>query len=176
MQLHGLLAVLVVASMLPVAKGTFNVFDVADTSFTLLMQALHRKDLASDPTGEKQVVALLSIPLDTYDAVTVLGLHNYPSVMSLLSPPTAKQMAVKIVNSILSAGTLVSSEAKVELLFGFIAPLVKDVAGTLDDTDDEVRHCTCTRLDPSLEPWCLAPPSCPKPGTLVLDPCLLTLA
>ena len=104
------------------------------------IQALQKRDLASDPRGEKQVVALLSIPLETYDTVTVLGLHNYPSLMALLSPPTCRQMAVTIVKSILDAGTLVSSETKVELLFGFIAPLVRDIPGALDDTDDEVRH------------------------------------
>lgn len=104
------------------------------------MQALQRRELSADPQAEKQVVALLSIPLDTYDAVTVLGLHNYPSVMSLLSPPTCKQMAVTIVQSMLKAGTLVSNEAKVEMLFGFIAPLVKDVPGALDNTDDEVCY------------------------------------
>ncbi|KAA6425083.1 MAG: vacuolar sorting-associated 35B-like [Trebouxia sp. A1-2] len=99
--------------------------------------ALQRRELSSDPRAEKQVVALLSIPLDTYDAVTVLGLHNYPSVMSLLSPPTYKQMAVTIVQSMLKAGTLVGSEAKVGMLFDFISPLVKDVPGALDHTDDE---------------------------------------
>ena len=103
-----------------------------------VMQALQKRELSSDPRAEKQIVALLSIPLDTYDAVTVLGLRNYPSVMSLLSPPTCKQMAVTIVQSILKAGTLVGSEAQVEMLFDFIAPLVKDVAGAQDNTDEEV--------------------------------------
>lgn len=58
--------------------------------------------------------------------------------MSLLSPPTYKQMAVTIVQSMLKAGTLVGSEAKVGMLFDFISPLVKDVPGALDHTDDEV--------------------------------------
>ena len=84
------------------------------------------------------MVSLLSIPLDTYDAVTVLSLRSYPSVMSLLSPPTCRHMAVTIVQSILKAGTLVGSEAKVGMLFDFIAPLVKDVPGASDNTDDEV--------------------------------------
>lgn len=110
------------------------------------IQALQKRDLASDPRGEKQVVALLSIPLETYDTVTVLGLHNYPSLMALLSPPTCRQMAVTIVKSILDAGTLVSSEAKVELLFGFIAPLVRDIPGAIDNTDDEVRHLYVLRF------------------------------
>lgn len=105
------------------------------------MQALRARQLSSDSQAEKQIVSLLSIPLNTYDAVTVLGLHNYPSVLSLLSPPTCKQMAVTIVQSILKAGTLVGSESKVEMLFDFIAPLVKDVPGALDGTDEEVGCC-----------------------------------
>ena len=113
------------------------------TDWLIDIQALQKRDLATDPRGEKQVVALLSIPLETYDTVTVLGLHNYPSLMALLSPPTCRQMAVTIVKSILDAGTLVSSEAKVELLFGFIAPLVRDIPGALNDTDDEVSHAEC---------------------------------
>ena len=118
------------------------------TAMTVIwfLQALQKRDLASDPRGEKQVVALLSIPLETHDIVTVLGLENYPSVMSLLSPTTCRQMAVTIVKSILDAGTLVSSEAKVELLFSFIAPLVKDIPGALDDTDDEVRTVACQAI------------------------------
>ena len=95
-------------------------------------------------------MALLSIPLDTYDAVTVLGLRAYPSVMGLLSPPTCKQMAVTIVESILKARTLVASQAKVNMLFDFIAPLVKDVPGAHDNTDAEVRiaHWTCPHAEP----------------------------
>lgn len=110
------------------------------------LQALQRRELSSDPRAEKQVVALLAIPLDTYDAVTVLGLHNYPTVMSLLSPPTYKQMAVTIVQSMLKAGTLVGSEAKVGMLFDFISPLVKDVPGALDHTDDDVSFTVWLHL------------------------------
>lgn len=107
-------------------------------------QALRARQLSSDSQAEKQIVRLLSIPLETYDAVTVLGLHNYPSVLSLLSPPTCRQMAVTIIQSILKAGTLVGSEPKVEMLFDFITPLVKDVPGALAGTDDEVS-CSCLR-------------------------------
>ncbi|KAL3144750.1 hypothetical protein ABBQ38_001871 [Trebouxia sp. C0009 RCD-2024] len=111
--------------------------DYTDKVLTECYQALRARQLSSDSQAEKQIVSLLSIPLNTYDAVTVLGLHNYPSVLSLLSPPTCKQMAVTIVQSILKAGTLVGSESKVEMLFDFIAPLVKDVPGALDGTDEE---------------------------------------
>ena len=35
-------------------------------------------------------MALLTLPLNTYDPVTVLGLSTYPAVMSLLKPGTCK--------------------------------------------------------------------------------------
>ena len=53
-------------------------------------QALANLAGGLDTRAEKQLVALLSIPLDTYNVVTVLGLSNYPSVMGLLTPATQK--------------------------------------------------------------------------------------
>ncbi len=46
-------------------------------------------DIREDRT-EKQIVALLTLPLTSYDPVTVLGLSTYPRVMSLLKPATCK--------------------------------------------------------------------------------------
>lgn len=46
-------------------------------------------DMKEDRT-EKQIVALLTLPLNSYDPVTVLGLSTYPRVMSLLKPVTCK--------------------------------------------------------------------------------------
>ena len=59
----------------------------------LLLQSLQTRNVASDVAAEKQLVALLSIPLDTYDTVTVLSLKAYPDVMSLLSPVTRRVSA-----------------------------------------------------------------------------------
>ncbi|KAK9803789.1 hypothetical protein WJX73_008689 [Symbiochloris irregularis] len=87
--------------------------------------------------AEKQLVQLLSIPLDSYDVVTVLALDKYPSVMALLSPPTRKEMAVKIVDAILKTGTLVDTVQRVGMLFDFIAPLATDVEGVEAPEDDE---------------------------------------
>lgn len=53
-------------------------------------QALAERSAQDDPGAEKQVVQLLSIPLDSYDVVTVLALDKYPTVMALLSPATCK--------------------------------------------------------------------------------------
>lgn len=55
-------------------------------------QALQRRGPISEAKAEKQVVALLSAPLDAYDAVTLLGLAHYPAGAlrcSLLGGPLA---------------------------------------------------------------------------------------
>ncbi len=54
-----------------------------------LLQALESRGArAVDAKAEKQLLSLLSTPLDAYPVVTVLGLRHYPRVMALLSPPT----------------------------------------------------------------------------------------
>ena len=71
------------------------------------MQALASRDVAADARAEKQLVALLTIPLESYDVVTVLGLGRYPALMGLLQLSMRKEMAVKIVQSILKNDTKV---------------------------------------------------------------------
>ncbi|BDA44236.1 probable vacuolar protein sorting-associated protein 35 [Coccomyxa sp. Obi] len=93
-------------------------------------------DMKEDRT-EKQIVALLTLPLNSYDPVTVLGLSTYPRVMSLLKPATCKAMAVKIVQTILKVGTEISEPAQVEMLLDFIAPLVADSPTSGDEDDEE---------------------------------------
>lgn len=68
-------------------------------------QALSSRNMAADARAEKQLVSLLSIPLESYDVVTVLGLSRYPSLMGLLQLSTRKEMAVKIVQCILKNDT-----------------------------------------------------------------------
>ena len=48
------------------------------------MQALSSRETDGNAQAEKQLVTLLSIPLEIYDVVTVLNLANYPQLMSLL--------------------------------------------------------------------------------------------
>lgn len=52
--------------------------------------------------AEKQLVVLLSMPLGSRDAVTVLSLDQYPPLMSLLSRRTHKDMALKVVQTVLA--------------------------------------------------------------------------
>ena len=55
-----------------------------------LCQALQSRGTTADSKSEKQLTTLLSIPLDTYNVVTVLSLKNYPNVMNLLATSVRK--------------------------------------------------------------------------------------
>ena len=55
-----------------------------------MWQALQSRSTTADSKSEKQLTTLLSIPLDTYNVVTVLSLKNYPNVMNLLATSVRK--------------------------------------------------------------------------------------
>jgi vacuolar protein sorting-associated protein 35 len=57
--------------------------------------------------AERQLVALLSMPLSKYDPVTVLSLDRYPALMALMAPRTHKDMAIKVVQTVLAQVTKV---------------------------------------------------------------------
>ncbi|XP_038714644.1 vacuolar protein sorting-associated protein 35B-like isoform X1 [Tripterygium wilfordii] len=86
----------------------------------------------------KQIVALLSAPLEKYnDIVTALTLSNYPRVMDHLDNETNKVMAMVIIQSIMRNITCISTADKVEVLFELIKGLIKDLDGTAADELDE---------------------------------------
>ena len=96
--------------------------------------------IVSDAKGVRQLVALLTVPLDAYDVVSVLGLASYPRAMSLLQPSDARAMAVTIARSVLRSDQRVSEARHAETLFRFISCLVRDPPGGLapeDEPDDE---------------------------------------
>ena len=111
----------------------------------------------------KQLVSLLTAPLDAYDVVSVLSLSSYPKariiahllarrvaeqppalgvpqVMDVLEHNTRKQMAVTIVRCVLKSGTIVQEVEQVDMLFEFISLLIKG-----DDAfPDAVRLSRCS--------------------------------
>uniref|UniRef100_A0A0D3AQW8 Vacuolar protein sorting-associated protein 35 n=1 Tax=Brassica oleracea var. oleracea TaxID=109376 RepID=A0A0D3AQW8_BRAOL len=83
-----------------------------------------------DARAMKQVVALLSAPLEKYnDIVTALTLSNYPRVMDHLDDGTNKLMAMLIIQSIMKNNSCISTADKVEVLFELIKGLIKDLDG-----------------------------------------------
>uniref|UniRef100_A0A7N1A2U3 Vacuolar protein sorting-associated protein 35 n=1 Tax=Kalanchoe fedtschenkoi TaxID=63787 RepID=A0A7N1A2U3_KALFE len=100
---------------------------------------LSSKGKLEDGRATKQLVALLSAPLEKYnDIVTVLTLSNYPHVLEYLDNKTSKIMAVVIIQNIMKNYTFISTADRVESLFTLIRGLIKDQErGTHDEVDEE---------------------------------------
>ncbi|CAI9786528.1 unnamed protein product [Fraxinus pennsylvanica] len=113
--------------------------DYVDQVLGACVKKLSGKAKLEDSRVTKQVVALLSAPLEKYDdVVTALTLSNYPRVMDHLDAATNKVMAMVIIQSIMRNSTSVSTSDKVEVLFELIKGLIKDMDGTsTDDLDEE---------------------------------------
>jgi vacuolar protein sorting-associated protein 35 len=104
-----------------------------------------------DARAMKQVVALLSAPLEKYsDIVTALTLSNYPRVMDHLDDGTNKVMAMLIIQSIMKTDSCISTADKVEVLFELIKGLIKDLDETnaeeLDEEDFQEEQNSVARL------------------------------
>ncbi|CAL5332121.1 unnamed protein product [Camellia sinensis] len=112
--------------------------DCVDQVLGSCVKKLSGKAKLEDSKATKQVVALLTAPLEKYnDIVTALTLSNYPRVMDYLDNGTNKVMAMVIVQSIMKNNTCISTTDKVEVLFELIKGLIKDLDGTLADELDE---------------------------------------
>ncbi|KAI4336762.1 hypothetical protein L6164_015248 [Bauhinia variegata] len=113
--------------------------DYVDQVLGACVKKLSGKPKLDDNRATKQIVALLSAPLDKYnDIVTALTLSNYPLVMDHLNNETNKVMAMVIIQSIMKNNTCISTADKVDVLFELIKGLIKDLDGTaVDEVDEE---------------------------------------
>ncbi|KAM1062560.1 hypothetical protein ACFX13_027528 [Malus domestica] len=112
--------------------------DYADQVLGSFVKKLSGKGKIQDSRATKQVVALLSAPLEKYnDIVTALKLTNYPRVLEFLDSGTNKVMATVIIQSIMKNTTHVLTAEKVAALFELIKGLIEDLDGTLNDEVDE---------------------------------------
>ncbi|KAJ3670146.1 hypothetical protein LUZ60_010470 [Juncus effusus] len=111
--------------------------DYVDQVLGACVKKLSGKEKLQDSRATKQIVALLSAPLEKYsNIVTALELSSYPKVMAHLDNATTKVMAVVIIQSIMKNTTCISTSDKVEALFELIKGLIKDMDGAQDDDDD----------------------------------------
>eukprot|EP00959_Pyramimonas_sp_CCMP1952_P310702 6502238-Pyramimonas_sp.AAC.1 len=74
--------------------------------------ALGKRKESMTTKATKELVALLSSPLEQYDVVRTLSLQNYPRVMDLLTEDVRKDVAVTIVRTILKNGTVIGDVSK----------------------------------------------------------------
>ncbi|XVF15950.1 hypothetical protein REPUB_Repub09cG0200000 [Reevesia pubescens] len=112
--------------------------DYADQVLGACVKKLSGKGKLEDNKATKQIVALLSAPLEKYnDIVTALKLANYPRVMEYLDSETNKIMATVIIQSIMKNKTRISTADRVEALFELIKGLIKDMDGADDEVDED---------------------------------------
>ncbi|XP_027179637.1 vacuolar protein sorting-associated protein 35A-like isoform X1 [Coffea eugenioides] len=112
--------------------------DFVDQILGACVTKLSGKGKLEDSKSRKQVVALLSAPLQKYNDIDIaLKLSNYPHVMEYLDNGTKKEMASVIIQSIMKNKTLISNSEKVEALFELIKGLIKDLEGNLQSELDE---------------------------------------
>ncbi|GMP32047.1 hypothetical protein CsSME_00005986 [Camellia sinensis var. sinensis] len=112
--------------------------DYVDQILGACVKKLSGKGKLDDSKATKQIVALLSAPLEKYnDIETVLKLSNYPCAMEHLDNGTNKVMAGVIIESIMKNRTRISTADKVEALFELIKGLIKDLDVDLHDEVDE---------------------------------------
>ncbi|KAK8710846.1 hypothetical protein V6N13_146155 [Hibiscus sabdariffa] len=112
--------------------------DYADQVLGACVTKLSGKGKLEENKATKQIVALLSAPLDKYnDIVTALKLSNYPRVLEYLDTETNKVMSTVIIQSIMKNKTRISTADRVEALFELIKGLIKDLDGAVLDEVDE---------------------------------------
>ncbi|KAK4340733.1 hypothetical protein RND71_039234 [Anisodus tanguticus] len=112
--------------------------DYVDQILGACVKKLSGKGKLKDSKATKQIVALLSAPLEKYkDIDTALKLSNYPHVMEHLDDATSKEMANVLVQTILKNKTCISTAEKVEALFELMKGLIRDLDENLDDELDE---------------------------------------
>ncbi|KAB5556765.1 hypothetical protein DKX38_007674 [Salix brachista] len=112
--------------------------DYADQVLGACVKKLSSKGKLDDSKATKQIVALLSAPLEKYnDIVTALKLSNYPRVMEYLDLETNKIMATVIIQSIMKNNTHISTADKVEALFELMTGLIKDLDGAEEEVDED---------------------------------------
>lgn len=73
----------------------------------------------------KQVTELLTLPLDAL-SLSILNLEHYGSLLGFLELDQRKQVAVTIVSAVVKSRTALDTVEKVDTLFKFIQPLLRD--------------------------------------------------
>lgn len=113
--------------------------DYVDQILGACVRKLSSQPKLEDTRATKQIVMLLSAPLEKYnDIVTALTLSNYPRVMDHLDNATNKVMAMVIIQSIMKNNSCISTADKVDVLFELIKGLIKDLEEvTVDELDEE---------------------------------------
>ncbi|KAK4368153.1 hypothetical protein RND71_011945 [Anisodus tanguticus] len=112
--------------------------DYVDQILGACVQKLSGKGKLKDNKATKQIVALLTAPLEKYNDIdTALKLSTYPRLMQYLDDASSKEMANVLVQNILKNKTCISTAEKVEALFELMKALIRDLDEDVNDELDE---------------------------------------
>jgi vacuolar protein sorting-associated protein 35 len=97
--------------------------------------------LENDVRGERQLVALLTSPLERYGIQTVLGLKHYAPLLNVLTPSRRREMGRRVAESAIrsfsASRQTIASPAAVKTLFEYMGPVTgKETQGADVDEDD----------------------------------------
>ncbi|GFP88159.1 vacuolar protein sorting-associated protein 35a [Phtheirospermum japonicum] len=110
--------------------------DYVDQILGACIKKLSGREKLDDSKATKQIVALLSAPLEKYKDIDIaLKLSNYPRVMEYLNDGTKKEMASVIIQNIMINKTCISTAEKVDALFELLNGLIRELD---EDLRDEV--------------------------------------
>lgn len=125
--------------------------DYADQVLGSCIKQLSGKGKIHDTRATKELVTLLSAPLEKYnDVVIALKLTNYPLVMEYLDSENKRVMATVIIRSIMKNKTVIATAEKVEALLELIKGLINDLDEPqgleVDEDDFEEEQNSVARL------------------------------
>lgn len=95
--------------------------------------------LVLDPESLKNIVQLLSVPLETL-SLAILSMRHYPLLMGYLPFVYRKQVAYRIVQAVVNTKTVLDTVENCERLLEYIRPLLVDSADTQGGEDFEFEE------------------------------------
>lgn len=100
--------------------------------------------LANDVRAERQLVALLTSPLERYGIGTVLGLKHYASLLNVLTPSRRREMGRRVAEAAIrrysASQQNIDSPAAVKTLFEFLGPVAGQAAAGADLDEDDIKE------------------------------------
>lgn len=95
------------------------------------------RGVLTDLRAEKQLVSLLSSPLDKYDPLKFIALKHVAPILSILRPFRQREIARNLANAVMKANQGSETLEQTQILLDFLKPLLGTTVEDLDLEDEE---------------------------------------